>query len=329
LWDTKGSMNTTLTAIDGIRVGHAADQDALTGCTVILLPDDTVAGVDVRGGAPGTRETDLLDPTAMMQAVNAICLTGGSAFGLAAATGVMEWLRERGIGFLAGEVRVPIVPAAVIFDLAVGRSDRWPDAAMGYAACEAANGDPVIEGCVGAGTGAAVGKVLGLSQATKSGIGSAAFTLPDGTTIAALAVTNAFGDVRSDSTGQIIAGARRPDGAWLDTAALFRTQSLQVRGTGSNTTIAIVATDAQLSKAECSKLAQMAQDALARSIRPIHTPLDGDTVFAVATGRKPATHLAVLGSVASDVLAEAIERSVLHATSVAGLPAVRDLAGAA
>lgn len=319
-------MNRSLTAIEGIRVGHAHDQDGLTGCTVILLPENSVAGVDVRGGAPGTRETDLLDPTAMMQAINAILLTGGSAYGLAAATGVMEWLRERGIGFLAGEVRVPIVPAAVIFDLAVGRNDRWPDAAMGYAACEAASSDPVIEGCVGAGMGAMVGKVLGVSQATKSGVGSAAFTLPDGATVAALAVTNAFGDVRSDSTGQIIAGARRPDGAWLDTAALFRTQSLQVRGTGQNTTIAVVATDAQLSKAECNKLAQMAQNGLARTIRPVHSPLDGDTVFAVATGRKPATHLAVLGSVASDVLAEAIERSVLQASSIAGFPAGRDLA---
>ena len=318
-------MSGTLTSVPGIAVGHAQDFDALTGCTVVLLPQGTVAAVDVRGGAPGSRETELLAPAAMAPSIHALCLSGGSAFGLAAATGVMDWLHERGVGFDVRVARVPLVPAAVIFDLALGRSDRWPDAGMGYAACAAASSEPVLEGCVGAGTGATVGKILGPQQATKSGLGSAAITLPGGVTVAALAVTNAFGDVRP-GVGAILAGARKPDGGWLDTAQHMRTAQAQIAFGGSNTTLGIVATDAVLSKAECQKLAQMAQNALPRTIWPVHTPFDGDIVFGLATGSRPSPHLAILGTIAADILAEAIERSVLSATSIGGLPAAREFA---
>ena len=317
----------SLTSIGGIRVGHAHDVDALTGCTVILLPPDTVGAVDVRGGAPGTRETDLLAPQAMVQHVHALCLAGGSAYGLAAASGVMSWLNERDIGFDVRVARVPIVPAAVLFDLAMGRADRWPDAAMGYAACDAAHAGRVEEGCVGAGIGAAVGKILGMSRATKGGLGSAAITLPDGATVAALAVTNAFGDVRCDDGGAILAGARSPErnGGFADSARLLREAPAQLIFAGGNTTLVVVATDARLDKTACTKLAEMAQDGLARTIRPIHTPFDGDVVFAVATGTQPSSHLVVLGSAAAGVVATAIERSVLQAVAMGGIPAAADL----
>ena len=317
-------MNQTLTAISGIAVGHAQDEQALTGCTVVLLPEGSTCGVDVRGGGPGTRETDLLDPSAMVQHVHAICLAGGSAFGLAAATGIMAWLHERGIGFDTGVARVPIVPAAVIFDLGIGAADRWPDEAMGRAACQAASTQSVAEGCVGAGTGATVGKVFGMASAMKSGVGSAALRLPGGVTVAALAVTNAFGDVRREN-GSIMAGARGPDGSFVDTATWLRSEQAHLAFGGLNTTLAVVATAATLDKADCRKLAQMAQDALARTIRPIHTPFDGDTVFAAATNARPAPHMAVLGSAAADILATAILRSVSMATAANGIPAVHDL----
>lgn len=319
-------MPGSLTDIRGIAVGHAHDLDALTGCTVVLLPPGTCCSADVRGGAPGTRETDLLAPHALVQHVDAICLAGGSAFGLAAATGVMDWLHEQGRGFDARVARVPIVPAAVLIDLALGRNDCWPDAAMGYAACTNATFDPVGEGCIGAGTGATIGKVLGMACATKGGVGSASLTLPNGVRVAALAVTNAWGDVRRASDGVILAGARHPsDGSFVDTARVLRETPAELIFGGGNTTLAIVATDAALDKAGCQKLAQMAHDGLARTIRPVHTPFDGDIVFAAATGTQPAPHLIILGSAAADVLAEAIERSVLMATALGGLPAARDL----
>ena len=319
-------MSNTLTAVAGITVGHAQDMEALTGCTVVLFPEGTTGSVDVRGGAPGTRETDLLAPHAMVQHVDAICLTGGSAYGLASATGVMRWLRERGIGYDVGVAVVPIVPAAVMFDLAFGAADRWPDEEMGYAACDAASSEEVLEGCVGVGTGATVGKLLGMQQAVKSGVGSAAITLSDGVTIAALVVTNAFGDVYHEQTGSILAGARSPQGGFVNTSQQLYLQQTQMAFSGTNTTLAVVATNAKLDKAGCQKLAQMTQDGLARAIRPIHTPFDGDVVFAAATGTKPTPHLALLGSIAADVLVEAIERSVSTATSLGGLPAIADLA---
>lgn len=320
-------MPPAITDVLGVLVGHAQNLDALTGCTVVLTAEGATGGVDVRGGAPGTRETDLLDPTAMVSVVHAIALCGGSAFGLAAATGVVEWLRERGLGFDTGVAKVPIVPAAVIFDLGLGHADHWPDAAMGYAACAAA-GATVAEGCVGAGAGATVGKLLGPAGALKSGVGTWSEKLADGTTIGALAVCNAWGDVYRQSDGQIIAGTRDPQsGRLADSMALLRQpayQSALAAVAGRNTTLAVVATDARLSKAEATKLAQMAQDGLARAIRPAHTPFDGDTVFSLATGRRAGPGLAILGAIAADVLAQAIERSVLEATSMGGLPAARD-----
>jgi L-aminopeptidase/D-esterase-like protein len=297
--------------------------------TALLTPAGAVGGVDVRGGAPGTRETDLLRPENAVQEVHGVALCGGSAMGLAAATGVMEWLRERGHGFDVGLTRVPIVPAAVIFDLGIGSHERFPDAAMGYAACAAAD-RAAEEGCVGAGMGATVGKLLGPRQSMKSGVGSWSERLPDGTVVGALAVVNAFGDVWQEH-GPILAGVRGPAGGLADASALLRDPRLLPMFGGprgreaQNTTLAVVATDARLTKAEANKLAQMAQDGLARTIRPVHTPFDGDTVFALATGARPAPHLVVLGSVAADVLARAVERAVLAATSMGGLPAARDL----
>lgn len=323
-------MPPSITDVPGITVGHAHDLEALTGVTVVLAPQGAMGGVDVRGGAPGTRETDLLAPEASVQEVHAVALCGGSAFGLAATSGVMAWLGEGGFGLDVNVARVPLVPAAVIFDLAIGSSTRFPDAAMGYAACAAADGR-TEEGCVGAGAGATVGKILGVANAMKSGLGTWSETLPDGTTVGALVVVNAFGDVHRDGGG-LVAGARDPaTGRLADTMALLRDPRLLpafggARGReAANTTIAVVATDAALTKPEARKLAQMAQDGLARTIRPIHTPFDGDTVFSLATGRRPAPHMVVLGSVAADVLARAVERAALTATSMGGLPAARDL----
>lgn len=318
-----------ITDVPGVLVGHAHDDAALTGVTVVLTPEGAVGGVDVRGGGPGTRETDLLRPENVVQQVHGIALTGGSAMGLAAATGVVQWLREQGRGFDVGVTRVPIVPAAVIFDLSIGSADRFPDAAMGYAACLAAHAS-AEEGCVGAGCGATVGKVLGLGQAMKAGVGSWSERLADGTTVGALAVVNAFGDVWREH-GPILAGARAPGGGFADSMATLRDPRVMALlgsrfGEGQNTTLAVVATDARLAKAETSKLAQMAQDGLARTIRPVHTPFDGDTVFALATGLRPAPHMVILGAVAADVLARAIERAALAATGMGGLPAARDLA---
>ena len=305
-------MNTepkTLTAVKGISVGHTTHPDAGTGCTVVLCPDGAVAGVDVRGSAPGTRETDLLNPVNTVQVVHAILLTGGSAFGLAAADGVMRWLEERGIGFDVGVATVPIVPAAVLFDLMVGRADVRPTAADGYAACDAASDAPVARGSVGAGTGATVGKLFGPAFASKTGIGSAARTIHGGITVGALVALNAFGDV-VDSNGKIIAGARKPDGSpgFADTMAhLHGDLAGTMLAFGQNTTLAVVATDAVLTKSAAAKMAQMAHDGLARTIRPIHTMLDGDTIFALGTGKTGVSaDVSVLGAVAAEVLAEAV-----------------------
>jgi L-aminopeptidase/D-esterase-like protein len=299
----------SLTTIPGILVGHAHDEAAQTGCTVVLLPEQTTASVDVRGGAPGTRETDLLDPSAMVQYVDAICLCGGSAFGLAAATGVMAWLEARGRGFDTRVAKVPIVPAAVIFDLAVGQAERRPDATMGVAACDAATQEPVREGRVGVGCGATVGKFLGMATASRGGVGSAAYTFPDGTIVAALVVVNAFGSVCRDGTTTVIAGVQRPEGGFYAIDEL-QTMAVQASFAAQNTTLGVVATNAKLDKASCRKLAQMAHDGLARTIRPIHTPFDGDTIFAVATGTHPTASLLHLGAAAADVVAHAVERAV-------------------
>ncbi len=322
-------MSPSITDVPGVLVGHAHDAEALTGCTVVLTPDGAVGGVDVRGGAPGTRETDLLDPTANVSVVHAVALCGGSAFGLAAATGVVQWLAERNIGYPTRVRNVPIVPAAVIFDLAIGRPDRFADADLGYAACDA-SGAGTAEGCVGAGIGATVGKIRGMSYAMKAGIGSWSERLADGSVVGALVVCNAFGDVYDEQSGRILAGVRSDEGALASTMALLRTPEQLHTPVGlsgeQHTTLAVIATDARLTKAEATKVAQMAQDALARTIRPIHTPFDGDTAFTLATGQRPAPSLVALGAIAADVLARAIERSVMSAWSLGGIPAARDLA---
>ncbi len=325
----------TLTDVPGIEVGHAQDEEALTGCTVILCRHGAVAGVDQRGGAPGTRETDLLKPVNLVEHVHAVLLTGGSAFGLEAAGGVVRYLEERGIGFNVGVARVPIVPAAVIFDLALGRADRRPDATMGYRAAAAASRQPVAEGNVGAGCGASVGKILGMKQAMKAGVGSAAVRLSGGIVVGALMVVNAFGDVIDPRTGRIVAGARSTrfgpvqvgePGGFVDTLELMKTaigRTLLQFVTRSNTVIGVVATNARLSKAEATRMAQMAQDGVARTIRPAHTMLDGDTLFALSTGNKR-TDLSVLGAVAAEVVAEAILRAVYKARAAGGLPGLAE-----
>ncbi len=293
-------------------MGHATDREAVTGCTVLLATRGAVAGVDVRGAAPATRETDLLRPGMLVERVHAILLTGGSAFGLAAADGVMRYLEERGIGFDAGVARVPIVPAAALFDLGVGRADVRPTAEMGYRACQVAADGPVEEGTVGAGTGATVGHLLGPDGAMRGGIGTAALRLPGDVVVGALVAVNAFGDIRDEATGAILAGTRTPTGEFVDTARAFLEGKGQLgfaRFTSTNTTLAVVATNAGLTKSEATRLAQLAQDGFARVISPAHTMVDGDIVFALSTG-DAVSNLLTLGSAAAGVVAQAITRAV-------------------
>ncbi|HEX7052275.1 MAG TPA: P1 family peptidase [Longimicrobiales bacterium] len=305
-----------LTAVPGLRVGHATDPDARTGCTVVIGPFR--AACDVRGPATGTRELETLLPTHLVPRVDALLLTGGSAFGLAAADGVVGWLEERGAGFATREGRVPIVPAAVIYDLGAGRADRRPDAAMGRAACEAARSDDEGTGAIGAGTGATVGKIRGIEHAMPGGLGSWAVDGP-GCTVGALAVVNAVGDVL-DGSGGILAGARDDEGGFLDTARAIAAGEFAAdfaslaQGPGTNTTLAVVATDAPLTRTALEVLARSASTAVARRISPVHTPFDGDVTFALSTapeGRElsPA-FLLTLGVLAAHALERAIERAV-------------------
>lgn len=320
-------MYNALTDIPGITVGHWTNLAAATGCTVILCPAGAVAGVDVRGGAPGTRETDLLNPTCMVDKVHALCLAGGSAYGLAAADGVMRWLEEQGHGFDVRVARVPIVPAAVIFDLAMGRADIRPDAAAGYAACEAAARGPVAEGNVGAGTGATVGKIVGYQYGMKGGLGTASRQIGNNVIVAALAVVNAAGDIVEPRTGQIVAGARRSHGPGfadiMATLAGGGTASRESWG-GRNTTLGVVATNVALTKAGVTKVAQIAQTGLARAIRPVHTMVDGDVVFGLSLGEESGEP-GLIGALAADLLSEAIVRAVYAAETLHGMPAARDL----
>lgn len=327
-------MNNTLTAVPGIQVGHAQHAEALTGCTVIICEDGAVGGVDQRGGAPGTRETDLLRPMHLVEKVHGVLLTGGSAFGLDAATGVMRYLEERKIGFNVGVGRVPIVPAAVIFDLALGRADVRPDAALGYQACQNAATAAVSEGNVGAGTGASVGKIFGMGQAMKSGLGTASLDL-GGVIVGAIVVVNAFGDVIDPQNNQIIAGARSAQRGpiklgssdyFADTQATLRSfigRTSLGFAARSNTVIGVVATNAKLNKEEANKMAQMAHDGLARAIRPAHTMLDGDTLFALSTGDKK-SDVNIVGAYAAEVMAQAIVRAVRAAKPAGGLPAINE-----
>ena len=320
------TLTNSLTDVPGIRVGHATNLEAATGCTVIICPDGTVGGVDQRGGAPGTRETDLLRPMHMVQTVNAILLAGGSAYGLAAADGVMRYLEEKGIGFAtqAGVV-VPIVPAAILFDLAIGRSDIRPDAAMGYAACQTANTNPVQQGTVGAGTGCRVGSGMGNDFATKGGIGTASVDLGDGLIVASLIAVNAVGD-GINQAGQIIAGLRHPPhgNTFAGSLSMMKAMSRMVEPPSSgNTVIGVVATNAKLTKEQVNKVAQMAHDGLAQAIRPAHTMFDGDTLFALATGEIPA-NVNAIGAFAAEIVAKAIRNAVYTATSLAGVRSLKD-----
>lgn len=312
-----------ITDVPGITVGHATDLKAATGCTVVLCGQGAVGGVDVRGAAPGTRETDLLRPMNLVERVHAVLLTGGSAFGLAAADGVMRYLEERGVGFDAGVARVPIVPAAVVFDLAVGDPAIRPTPEMGYAAARAARAGPVEEGSVGAGTGATVGKLLGPASAMKGGAGTWALTLPGNVVVGALVVVNAFGDVVDDRTGEIIAGARDPaTGRFINTAQAVMSGQAP-RGLGMHSALAVVATNARLTKEQANKLAQLGHDGLARTIVPVHTMFDGDTVFALSTGDKDADFIA-LGAAAVQAVAEAVKRAVRLAKGLAGIKGLGD-----
>lgn len=321
--------NPSLTAVKGLQVGHFTNPRRPTGCTVVLCPQGAVAGVDVRGAAPGTRETDLLAPTNSVPHIHGLLLTGGSAYGLDAATGVMQWLEEHGHGIAVGPVRVPIVPAAVVFDLGVDDfaqhshgSRIRPDAQAGYQACVQANTSPVVQGNVGAGAGATVGKLNGPHCAMKGGIGSAALTV-QGITVAALVVCNALGDIVHPLTGELLAGARQsPDSLDLVDVrqAQLKGRALANLALGSNTTIGVVATDVPLNKAQCQRLAQVAHDGLARSIRPVHTPLDGDTLFALSTGTAGSTSvptdMMLLSTLAAEVTAMAVVNAIEAAASL-------------
>ena len=311
-------MHDDITDILGIRVGHDTNLEAGTGCTVILCDTPAVGGVDVRGGAPATRETDLLRPMYLVEEVHAVLLTGGSAFGLDAASGVMRYLEEHNVGHDIGVARVPIVPAAAILDLGLGSSKIRPDAAAGYRACEQATAEPVAQGNVGAGTGATVGKMAGPAFMMKGGLGSASTRMDDGTLVGAIVTVNAFGDVIDPQTQQVIAGTRNPLGGFIFSNPF------------GNTTIAVIATSASLSKEAINKVAQMAHDGLAQAIRPAHTMFDGDTVFALALGptldtrRDPATtasQVSRIGAAAATTLARAIVKAVRHATDLHGVPA--------
>ena len=323
----KAIHNNSLTSLQGILVGHYTDDRRPTGCTVVLCPEGAVAGVDVRGAAPGTRDTDALSPSNTVQEVHGVLLTGGSAYGLDAAGGVMRWLEERGHGFQVGPAIVPIVPAAVIFDLWVDDFSKArreptknprirPDAQAGYLACQAANSEPVQQGNVGAGAGATLGKLNGPDCAMKGGIGSASLCV-HGVTVAALVVCNALGDVVDPQTGKLLAGAR----VSADSRDLLDIVKAQLNGhsiskpqAGSNTTIGVVATDAVLTKPQAHRLAQVAHDGLARSIRPVHTPMDGDTLFALGTGTSgKAADMMLLSTLAAEVTAMAVVNAVLAA----------------
>ena len=311
-----------ITDIPGIEVGQAQDADALTGCTVILCRKGAVGGVDQRGGAPGTRETDLLNPVNLVSKIHAILLSGGSAFGLDAASGVMRYLEENQIGFDVGVARVPIVPAAVLFDLAIGSATVRPDAEMGYRAAASASADAPAEGNIGAGMGATVGKILGMKRAMKSGLGTASMEIGGGVIVGAIVAVNAFGDVVDPQTGATVAGARSAKSGFANTLEVMKSlkgrivMSVAARG---NTVIGVVATNAKLTKSEATKVAQMAQDGLARTIRPAHTMLDGDTIFALSTGRKKAD-VSTVGSFAAEVMEQAILQGVKTVETAGNLP---------
>lgn len=318
-------MLDNLCDVPGVLVGHATDLEGITGCTAILFEEPAVVGVDVRGSSPGTRETDRLGPVGAVRPTHALLLTGGSAFGLAAADGVVRFLDEKGVGLDVGVARIPLVSAAVLFDLVVGDPAARPDAAMGYEAASAAASGDFAWGSVGAGTGATVGKVLGMDRAMKGGIGSASVRLDGGLVVGALAAVNAFGDVRDDG-GAVLAGPRLEGGTLGDTVKLLSEAAARMRW-GENTTLGIVATNARLTKPQANKFAQMAHDGLARAIEPVHTTVDGDVVFAASVGTLDAV-VDVVGAWGARAMQEAILRAVRSAKGVPGIPSLSEYTGA-
>ena len=318
-------MLDNLCDVPGVFVGHATHREAATGCTAVLFEgqEGAVVGVDVRGSSPGTRETDRLGPVGAVRPTHALLLTGGSAFGLAAVDGVVRFLEEKGIGLDMGVARIPLVSAAVLFDVVVGDPSVRPDAAMGYEAASSATSSDFAQGSVGAGTGATVGKVLGMDRAMKGGLGSASAHLAGGLVVGALAAVNAFGEVRDPRTREVLAGPRLEDGTLGDTVELLPEAAARLRW-GESTTLGIVATNARLSKPQVSKVAQMGHDGLARAVYPVHTTVDGDVVFAASTGKVEVAP-DVVGAWGARVIEEAIVRAVLAAEGLAGVPAARDL----
>jgi L-aminopeptidase/D-esterase-like protein len=324
--------NKGLTAVAGIRVGHHTLTERPTGCTVVVVDGDgAIGGYAQRGGAPGTRDADLLNPLNTVEQVNAVFLTGGSAYGISVGDGVMRYLDEKKIGFKIAGTVVPIVPGAVLMDLGFGGSANIrPNAECGYRAASTASDGPVAEGNVGAGAGSTVGKILGnRDRAMKAGLGTYAITLPNGLVVAALVAVNAVGDIVDPTTGAVVAGVRTPDGKGLaDARTLLRSPQPagEAPAPGANTTIAVVATNARLTKVQASRVALMADDGLARAINPAHTPADGDTVFALATGRwQGQADVLTIGALAAEALSEAIVRAATQATASGGLPSAREL----
>lgn len=318
----------SITDVPGIRVGHWSDKRALTGCTVVLPDAPAIAGVDVRGAAPGTRETDLLRPGNLVEHVHAIVLAGGSAYGLDAASGVMQYLRERHIGFPFGKGVVPIVPAAILFDLSIGRHDRWPDADAGYRAAAAAKRS-CAEGNVGAGTGATIGKALGPGRAMKGGTGTASERAHNGLIAGAIAAVNAAGNVVDPDSGRTVAGARGAKGI-EDVTEILRQGRLwqpELQGADSNTVLVVVATNAALTKEQANRLATVCHDGIARAVRPAHTPSDGDIVFTMATGQQPLdlAGYRTIEALATRAVERAIVRGALTAASAAGIPSAVDM----
>ena len=319
--------NDTITAVAGITAGHWTHESGKTGCTVVLCPEGAVASVDVRGGAPATRETDLLRTGNLVQRAHAIVLSGGSAYGLDAASGVMSWLEERDIGFPVNVGVVPIVSAASLYDFTVTQGEARPGAGSGYAACEASSSDALVCGSVGAGAGATVGKALGAERAMRGGLGSAAERSVSGFTVGAVAAVNSLGEVVDPELGAIVAGVRAEEGrAFLSSLEVLRDRpSSSPFAAAENSTLAVVATDATLTKDQVYRLAVMAQTGLARAIRPVHTPVDGDIVFALATCANGAeADILQLGALAARAVERAILRGVREAASLPGIPAARD-----
>lgn len=315
-----------LTDVEGIRVGHAVDPRRPTGVTVVLPEREAMAGVDIRGSAPGTRETALLDPVRSVKRIHALVLSGGSAFGLDAASGVVRYLEERGVGYETPVARVPIVPSAILFDLALGDASVRPGPELGRRACRNAAAGPVSEGNAGVGAGATVGKILGHEHAMKGGLGSASVRVGP-LVVAALVAVNAVGDVLDPETGRILAGVRGPGGRGFgDTMAVLKERELPAwrSGEGENTTLGVVATNAGFDKAALTKIAQMAHDGLARSILPVHMPSDGDTVFALSTESVRGRELGLVGALAAQVTARAVVRAVLQAHPLPGYPCASD-----